>query len=66
MDILKKYKHSTKFICQKCGYPVTAKDGTESAISGRCSPCIEGIRHNKMNWPAWKKGMELAQKKRAS
>ncbi len=59
MEVIKEYKRSIKFTCQKCGYPVLAKRGSECVVRGRCSPCIEGTRRVKMDWKRWKKGMRL-------
>jgi hypothetical protein len=61
MEILKKYKKSTKFICKKCGFPVTAVDHSECVRSERCSPCIEHVRVRKMNWKLWEKGMKKSE-----
>ena len=58
MKIIKEFRKSVKFICNKCGYPVTAKKGSICAISCKCSPCIEGLRLRKMDWSKWTKGMK--------
>lgn len=49
MNIVKEYKNSVKFRCSECGYNATVKKGSPCHISGRCSPCIEGVRHRKLN-----------------
>ena len=58
MKIIKEFRKSVRFICNKCGYPVTAKKGSTCAINGKCSPCIENLRHGKMDWLKWEKGMK--------
>ncbi len=58
MKVLKVYKRSIKFLCRKCGYPVMAVKGSNAEISGTSSPCIEGARCGRMDWPKWRKGMK--------
>ena len=57
-----KYKHSTKFLCRTCRYPVMAVNDSRCEQGRVCSPCIEGTRTNKMDWAAWGRGMKKAAK----
>ena len=58
MKILKKYKRSTKLICRKCGFPVTATNNSNCMVSGKCSACLEGIRLGRMDWAKWESKMK--------